>query len=241
MKKVLVILLTVMLFGTLPGCGEQKEQPKQSSAGSKESQAESQTEIQTENQVESQGENTGGMSAENSEGIPQESVALTGKHHVEITVKDYGTISVELDGDVAPISTGNFVQLASEGFYDGLTFHRIINGFMMQGGDPTGTGMGGSDTTIKGEFQLNGVDNTLSHTRGAISMARAKAYDSASSQFFIVHQDSTYLDGQYACFGYVTEGMDVVDEVCSNVPVVDKNGTVLAENQPVIESVKVID
>ena len=111
----------------------------------------------------------------------------------------------------------------------------------MQGGDPTGTGMGGSDTTIKGEFQLNGVDNTLSHTRGAISMARAKAYDSASSQFFIVHQDSTYLDGQYACFGYVTEGMDVVDEVCSNVPVVDKNGTVLAENQPVIESVKVID
>ena len=141
----------------------------------------------------------------------------------------------------APITVANFLKLAGDGFYDGLTFHRIIDGFMIQGGDPLGNGTGGSDETIKGEFSKNGVENSLSHTRGAISMARAQQMDSASSQFFIVHQDSTYLDGQYACFGYVTDGMDVVDAICEATPVVDNNGTVLAENQPVIESITVID
>ncbi|MCI5954002.1 MAG: peptidylprolyl isomerase [Lachnospiraceae bacterium] len=160
---------------------------------------------------------------------------------MEITVKDYGTISVELDADAAPISVTNFVKLAEEGFYDGLTFHRIIDGFMIQGGDPLGTGMGSSDETIKGEFSANGVENNLSHTRGAISMARAQNYDSASSQFFIVHEDSTFLDGQYACFGYVTEGIEVVDAICEAVPVTDNNGTVEKANQPVIESIKVND
>ena len=164
-----------------------------------------------------------------------------GQHHAQITVKDYGTIDIELDGDVAPISVQNFIDLANDGFYDGLTFHRIITGFMMQGGDPTGTGMGGSEDNIKGEFSANGVKNDLSHTRGAVSMARSSDYDSASSQFFIVQQDSTYLDGQYACFGYVTNGMDVVDAICDNTPVTDDNGTVEAANQPVIESVKMID
>lgn len=164
-----------------------------------------------------------------------------GQHHAQITVKDYGTIDIELDGDVAPISVQNFIDLANDGFYDGLTFHRIISGFMMQGGDPTGTGMGGSEDTIKGEFSANGVKNGLSHTRGAVSMARSSDYDSASSQFFIVQQDSTYLDGQYACFGYVTNGMDVVDAICDNTPVTDDNGTVEAANQPVIESIKIID
>ena len=164
-----------------------------------------------------------------------------GQHHAQITVKDYGTIDIELDGDVAPISVQNFIDLANDGFYDGLTFHRIITGFMMQGGDPTGTGMGGSEDNIKGEFSANGVKNDLSHTRGAVSMARSSDYDSASSQFFIVQQDSTYLDGQYACFGYVTNGMDVVDTICDNTPVTDDNGTVEAANQPVIESVKIID
>lgn len=164
-----------------------------------------------------------------------------GTHHVEITIKDMGTIKVELDGDAAPITVQNFLDLAGSGFYDGLTFHRIINGFMMQGGDPNGDGTGGSEQTIKGEFAENGIENDLSHTRGAISMARAQDMDSASSQFFIVHQDSTYLDGQYACFGYVTDGMDIVDEICENTPVEDGNGTVLPENQPVIESVKIID
>lgn len=162
-----------------------------------------------------------------------------GKHHVEITVRDYGTITVELDGDAAPITVENFLKLANEGFYDGLTFHRIITGFMIQGGDPLGTGMGGAEEKIKGEFALNGVENSLSHTRGAISMARATAYDSASSQFFIVHQDSVGLDGKYACFGYVTEGMEVVDAICETVPVQD--GIAAREDQPVIESVKVID
>lgn len=166
---------------------------------------------------------------------------LSGKHHVEIVIRDYGTIAVELDADAAPITAANFLKLAKSGFYDGLTFHRIINGFMMQGGDPEGTGMGGSSEKIKGEFSANGVKNDLSHTRGAISMARSQAMDSASSQFFIVHQDSTFLDGQYACFGYVTDGMDVVDAICETVPVVDNNGTVQDGHQPVMETIRVID
>ena len=158
-----------------------------------------------------------------------------------ITVRDYGKITVALDSDAAPITVANFVKLAESGFYNGLTFHRIIEDFMMQGGDPLGNGTGGSENIIKGEFSENGVENKLSHTRGAVSMARSSDPDSASSQFFIVQQDSTYLDGQYACFGYVTKGMDVVDEICDNTPVEDDNGTVKTENQPVIESIKIID
>lgn len=166
---------------------------------------------------------------------------LSGKYTVEIVMKDLGTIRVELDADVAPITVTNFVGLVEADFYDGLTLHRIMDGFMMQGGDPTGTGMGGSNKTIKGEFAANGVENNLSHTRGAISMARSSKPDSASSQFFIVHEDSTFLDGQYACFGYVTEGMDIVDEICKNAIVEDNNGTVLPENQPVIESISLVE
>ena len=158
-----------------------------------------------------------------------------------IDVKDYGTISLELDADTAPISVTNFINLAKDGFYDGLTFHRIISGFMIQGGDPKGNGTGGSDQTIKGEFSENGVENDISHVRGTISMARANDPDSASSQFFIVHEDSTFLDGQYAAFGHVTDGMDVVDAICENTPVQDNNGTVKADDQPVITSVTVID
>lgn len=167
--------------------------------------------------------------------------AESGKHHVAITVRDYGTITVELDADAAPITVQNFLDLADSGFYDGLTFHRIIEGFMIQGGDPEGTGMGGSDKTIKGEFSANGVENPLSHTRGAISMARSSAMDSASSQFFIVQKDSTFLDKQYACFGYVTNGMDVVDAIAADAQPTDGNGTIPADQQPVIESVKVLD
>lgn len=162
-------------------------------------------------------------------------------HHVEIEVADYGTIKVELDASVAPISVANFLKLAGNGFYDGLTFHRIMDGFMIQGGDPEGTGMGGSDETIKGEFAENGVENNLSHVRGVISMARSMDKDSASSQFFIVQADSTFLDGQYAAFGYVTSGMEIVDKICKDVQPEDDNGTVAAGNQPVITSVKVID
>ena len=166
---------------------------------------------------------------------------LTGKHHVEIQIKDYGTIKAELDADVAPVSVSNFVSLAKSGFYDGLTFHRIISGFMIQGGDPKGDGTGGSDKNIKGGFSANGVENSISHVRGTISMARAQEYDSASSQFFIMHQDSASLDGQYAAFGKVTEGMEIVDQICEKTPVVDGNGKVEADKQPKIETIKVID
>ena len=164
-----------------------------------------------------------------------------GTHHAEIDIKDYGVIKVELNGDVAPITVANFINLANSHFYDGLTFHRIIDGFMMQGGDPLGNGTGGSENTIKGEFSQNGVENNLSHTRGAISMARSTDMDSASSQFFIVQSDSTYLDGQYACFGYVTDGMDIVDEICKNAVTTDSNGSVSAENQPIINSITITD
>lgn len=166
---------------------------------------------------------------------------LSGKHHVKINIKDKGTIFVELDADSAPVTVTNFMKLAEEGFYDGLTFHRIIGGFMMQGGDPKGDGTGGSGRSIKGEFANNGVDNPLSHTRGAVSMARSQIKDSASSQFFIVHQDNESLDGKYAVFGYVTEGMEIVDDICENTTGQDGNGMVPEENRPVIESIEVVD
>lgn len=174
---------------------------------------------------------------------PEESgVVVTGeKPQIKIHIKDYGVITAQLEPDAAPITVENFLKLAKDGFYDGLTFHRIISGFMIQGGDPLGNGMGGSEQMIKGEFSGNGVDNPLSHTRGALSMARAQNKDSASSQFFIVHKDSDFLNGDYAVFGYVTEGMDVVDKICDNVAVEDSNGTVKKENQPVIERVEVVE
>lgn len=165
----------------------------------------------------------------------------TGKHHVEINVKDMGTIAVELDGDIAPITVTNFLKLAKDGFYDNLTFHRVIKDFMIQGGDPEGNGTGGSNETIKGEFKNNGVENSISHKRGVISMARSQNYDSASSQFFIMHKDNTGLDGDYAAFGKVTNGMDVVDKIAETTQVEDGNGTVSKVNQPVIKTIKVID
>jgi len=164
-----------------------------------------------------------------------------GIHHVEIDVQDYGTIAVELDGDVAPITVQNFLDLANSGFYDGLTFHRIMDGFMIQGGDPEGTGAGGSGTNIVGEFSANGRENNISHVRGTISMARSQLYDSASSQFFIVQTDSTSLDGQYAGFGHVTSGMEIVDQICVDAPVTDNNGTVPSGSQPIITAIRVID
>ncbi len=125
------------------------------------------------------------------------------------------TIKIEVDEQAAPVTAANFLKLVKEGFYDGLTFHRIIPGFMIQGGDPKGNGTGGSSQTIKGEFASNGFNNPIHHVRGVISMARAMDPDSASSQFFIMHDDAAYLDGQYAAFGKVVEGMDAVDEIAS--------------------------
>ena len=133
-----------------------------------------------------------------------------------IELEDGGEIELELYPDTAPISTENFIKLASSGFYDGVTFHRVVPGFVIQGGDPTGTGAGGPGYHIKGEFLANGVKNDLKHTRGVLSMARAMAYDSAGSQFFIMVEDAPHLDGQYAAFGKVTSGMEVVDKVVSD-------------------------
>ena len=132
-----------------------------------------------------------------------------------IEVNKFGTIEVELDPNVAPLTVENFVKLANQGFYKGLTFHRVIKGFMIQGGCPKGNGTGGPGHTIKGEFSANGVNNPLKHTRGVISMARAMDPNSAGSQFFIMHQDAPHLDGQYAAFGKVTNGIEVVDAIAS--------------------------
>ncbi len=165
----------------------------------------------------------------------------TGIHHATIEVEGYGTIEVALNANVAPISVSNFCNLANQGFYDGLTFHRIIDGFMIQGGDPNGDGTGGSTQNIKGEFSKNGVENPISHVRGTISMARSSSYDSASSQFFIMQKTTTSLDGQYAAFGSVTSGMEVVDAICANVQVEDSNGTVASQNQPKITKITVTD
>ena len=161
--------------------------------------------------------------------------------HAEITVKDYGTIKLELDEGTAPITVANFIKLAKDGFYDGLTFHRIMDGFMIQGGDPDGNGTGGSKDKIKGEFSKNGVSNPISHVKGVISMARSNAPDSASSQFFITVADSTFLDGSYAAFGRVTEGMETAEKIAKDAKPVDNNGTIPPEQQPVIESIVITD
>ena len=225
MKKMTVWLLTLAFAATmLAGCGSKTD-----------------TTDTTETTEETSAADETSDGAADTADTSENEELLTGLHHVTIDVQDYGTISLELDADTAPISVTNFINLANEGFYDGLTFHRIISGFMIQGGDPNGNGTGGSEKTIKGEFSANGVENDISHVRGVISMARANDPDSGSSQFFIVHEDSTSLDGQYAAFGHVTVGMDVVDAICEAVPVQDKNGTVAAADQPVITAVTVVD
>ena len=225
MKKITVWLLTIAFAATmLAGCGSKTDT----------------TDTTETTEATSAADETSDGAADTAD-TSEDGELLTGLHHVTIDVQDYGTISLELDADTAPISVTNFINLANEGFYDGLTFHRIISGFMIQGGDPNGNGTGGSEKTIKGEFSANGVENDISHVRGVISMARANDPDSGSSQFFIVHEDSTFLDGQYAAFGHVTDGMDVVDAICEAVPVQDNNGTVAAADQPVITAVTVVD
>lgn len=163
----------------------------------------------------------------------------TKNYIAKIEVENYGTITLKLEGKKAPITVQNFVDLAKSGFYDGLTFHRIIKGFMIQGGDPNGNGTGGSDKTIKGEFKDNGVKNNIKHKRGVISMARSSDYDSASSQFFIMQEDNDSLDGQYAAFGHVTKGMKIVDKICEDADPMDDNGTIAESKQPVIKTIKV--
>ena len=172
--------------------------------------------------------------------LPGTSLSEEAAEHpvVCISVKGIGDIYAELYPEYAPITVENFLSLVDRGFYNGLTFHRIISGFMVQGGDPLGNGTGGSEKNIKGEFSSNGVDNPLTHERGVLSMARSQNMDSASSQFFIMHENSPHLNGSYAAFGRVLAGQWVVDRLCQDTPVQDRNGTVLKADQPVMEAVR---
>ena len=254
-SRILAVLFAAMLAaGTLVGCGSKAaedaetktEDTKEDTNDAEDDKDTSEVEptvtpkMATEEEAEAAGFTD---ASENDDAIIvlDTSKELTGIHHAGIDIKDYGSIEVELDADTAPITVTNFVKLAQDGFYDGLTFWRIIDGFMMQGGDPKGNGTGGADETIKGEFSSNGVKNDISHVRGTISMARSSDPDSASSQFFIVQSDSTFLDGDYAAFGHVTEGMDVVDQICKDAKPTDDNGTIKADEQPVIESIRMTD
>lgn len=163
---------------------------------------------------------------------------LKGIHKVEISFKDYGKMDLELDGDIAPITVTNFINLVNDKFYDGLTMHRIIDGFMIQGGESKTKNI----QSIKGEFSSNGVKNDIKHVRGVISMARTNDMNSASSQFFIVHKDSPHLDGNYAAFGKVVKGIEVVDKIVENTHEFgDSNGIIPEDKQPVIEYIKVIE
>ena len=161
---------------------------------------------------------------------------------VKIDIKDYGTILVELDYDAAPISVENFIKHVEDKFYDGLTFHRIMEGFMIQGGGYTESGERKTANTIKGEFKLNGVDNPLSHKRGVISMARGQDYNSGSAQFFITVEDKEEsLDGRYAAFGKVLSGMEVADKIVEDANPTDDNGSINLDERPVIEKIRLID
>ena len=234
---VVVMLAAIGIYAVINSNSQSKKQLEENSTNIE---GTTNTENSTkENNTENKDENIQNNQISNES--EENNMYSTGKHHAEIVVKNYGTIALELDADVAPITVENFANLVNEGFYNGLTFHRIISGFMIQGGDPLGNGTGGSSKTIKGEFASNGVKNSISHVRGTISMARSSMPNSASSQFFIVHQDSTFLDGQYAAFGTVTSGMEVVDKICADTAVEDDNGTVAKNNQPVIEKITIID
>lgn len=168
-------------------------------------------------------------------------IGYAGGYYADIEIENYGTVTVQLNEREAPITVENFINLAKSDFYDGKTFHRIIEGFMMQGGSLNGDGVGDGSATIVGEFEANGIKNKLQHTRGAISMARTnQSYDSASTQFFIVHQDNMEsLDGLYAAFGYVVEGMDIVDKICTEAEPIDGNGMIAPENQPIIKDITI--
>ena len=234
---VVVMLAAIGIYAAINSNFQSKKQSKENSTNIE---GTTNTENSTkENNTENKDENIQNNQISNES--EENNMYSTGKHHAEIVVKNYGTIALELDADVAPITVENFANLVNEGFYNGLTFHRIISGFMIQGGDPLGNGTGGSSKTIKGEFASNGVKNSISHVRGTISMARSSMPNSASSQFFIVHKDSTFLDGQYAAFGTVTSGMEVVDKICDETAVEDDNGTVAKNNQPVIEKIIMMD
>ncbi len=256
------LILTAVLLAGLTACGTAKSAEKDAASSSAAASSAAQTSASLSEETasassgkaagaSSAGETSGAVSEASSEAASAASSEASseaavssekgGRHHIKITVENYGDILLELDSEQAPLTVENFMKLAESGFYNGLTFHRIIDGFMIQGGDPLGNGTGGSEQTIKGEFRENGVDNTISHKKGVISMARSADPDSASSQFFITVADSEFLDGQYAAFGYVTEGQDVCDKIAADAEPTDNNGTIPKEKQPVITKIEVID
>ena len=232
MKKYAIVFVILTLSLLLAACGSDGAQTSLTSATA--APAATEAPAPTEEPAPAPTEEPAATEAPAAEPAPAEAVT------VEITVRDYGVIRLELDPAAAPATVANFVALAESGFYDGLTFHRIMDGFMIQGGDPTGTGYGGSEENIPGEFAANGFDNPISHVKGVISMARAQDYNSASSQFFITEDDATFLDGLYAAFGRVTEGMDVVERIAGEARPTDNNGSISPEDQPVMESVKIL-
>lgn len=247
-KKIIAVLCSAFLAASmLAGCGADNSNNDNDTAAEKPLDGTAATSEEIKEAVSEKEAEEAGFDDGSEEGEAASSQAVntdeqvTGIHHAEISVQDYGTISLELDADKAPVTVTNFIKLAQDGFYNGLTFHRIMDGFMIQGGDPLGNGTGGSDENIKGEFSSNGVENDISHTRGTISMARATDPDSASSQFFIVQADSTFLDGDYAGFGHVTEGIEIVDKICQDAQPTDDNGTIPSDAQPVIQSIVILD
>ena len=228
---ILIILLTLAIY---PNCTGSSDDNEESSAPAEYSYFEF-------SDTESSVVEASTQSFETPEFLKSVVIDETKDYYVDIDIKDYGVVSVKLDYEAAPITVKNFVYLTESGFYNGLTFHRIMDGFMMQGGDPQHNGYGGSENTIPGEFTSNGFNNTLSHTKGAISMARSNDKDSASSQFFIVQTDdhTSTLDGNYACFGYVTSGMPIVEKICKDAKPTDTNGTINYEEQPVINTMTI--
>ena len=247
LRIIFALLLVFVMAFSFTACGDEKTSSVNETTA-------------TNSSSDSEGQSSAQSNVENS--TSDENVVKA-----EIVIKKYGTIKLDLYADEAPKTVANFVKLAKDGFYNGLTFHRIIKGSMMQGGRPLGNGTGGSDEDSVGEFALNGHTNNISHIRGTISMARSgssyeqylsmgykmsdlpadaksdieRACNSGSSQFFICHKDSTFLDGSYAAFGRVTEGMEVVDAVCEQAKPTDDNGTIPKSDQPVIESIKILE
>ena len=181
----------------------------------------------------------GKQAADESKGDGATLETAVATHYAVIEIENYGTIKAELYGKSAPVTVANFVALAQKGFYNGLNFHRIIENFMMQGGAPSASS--GKADSIYGEFSSNGFENNLLHLRGVLSMARTSEPDSASSQFFIMHKDSPHLDGDYAAFGMVIEGIEVVDAICAAAEPIDGNGSIAADARPVITSITVTE
>lgn len=232
LKTICKSVLMAMTAGmVLAGCSGGSKADSASQKASNQEKASSQTSAQSSTSATSQKNDSVVKAARSIPGGKQ--------YQATMTVKDYGTIKFVMDEGIAPETVDNFVELANSGFYNGLSLHRIIDGFMIQGGDPRGDGTGGSSRQIEGEFASNGFDNSLKHVRGTVSMARSQDPNSASSQFFIMQEDTPSLDGQYAAFGTVTEGMDVVDAIAKAAKPTDNNGSIAKDKQPVIETITI--